>query len=150
MMQTQKPKSGLRESGVVSLFKPALAFVLGLIFAAAVSKPGLAMDPRTYASLRRLDPDMRLEQICDIEAMQRISREMKSFRPDRAKSDVISHPEHLGDILRASGGAFRNKGQWYAFSFVCTASADHLKVLAFDYHVGKLIPKSDWPDYGLW
>jgi Domain of Unknown Function (DUF930) len=95
-------------------------------------------------------PDRGAGQVCDIEAMLRIGGESPPYHPDRAKSDMITHPQHLRDILRASGAAFRSKGHWYAFSFVCTASSDHLKVLAFDYHIGKLIPESDWPDYGLW
>lgn len=108
------------------------------------------MDPRTYASLRRLDPDTRLEQVCDLAAMERIHKERHELRPDRAKSDVISHPLHMGDALRADGGAFRSNGNWYKLSFVCKASPDHLKVTSFNYEIGKLIPQSQWGDYGLW
>jgi hypothetical protein len=97
-----------------------------------------------------LDPDTGLEQICGIEAMQRISRQVSPNHPDRAKSDVISHPQHQGDLLRAAGAAFRNKGHWYRLSFVCKATPDHLKVLAFGYQIGKLIREHDWPDYGPW
>ena len=82
--------------------------------------------------------------------MERITRETPRFRPDRAKSYVTSAPNHLGDTLQARGAAFRSRGEWYGLSFVCKASSDHLKVLAFDYQVGKLIPEFDWPTYGLW
>jgi hypothetical protein len=97
----------------------------------------------------RIDPDIRLEQICDIEAMHRVGKET-NFMPDRAKSDISAHPEHLGDLLEVSGGAFRSKGKWYALSFECRATPDHLKVLSFTFKIGNLIPRSQWADLGLW
>ncbi|QGM99704.1 DUF930 domain-containing protein [Methylocystis parvus] len=112
--------------------------------------PALALDSRAYAGLLRLDPQMRLEQICDLEAMERIGRENSRFRPDRAKSDVISHPQHLGDILKAPGAAFRSNNNWYSLSFICKASPDHMKVLSFEYNIGSLIPESKLSDYDLW
>lgn len=109
-----------------------------------------ASDARYIASLKRLDPNTRLEQVCDAEAMMRIARDMPQFVPDRAKSDIISHPHHSKNVLSASGAAFRSKGHWYRLSFVCKGSADLTKVLSFTYQVGKLIPQSQWNAYGLW
>jgi len=131
-----------------SLKKKAL--IVFAIVAFAASSPCFSMDPRTYASLRRLDPDVRLEQVCDLAAMERIRKEKREFHPDRAKSDITTHPLHLGDTLRAAGGAFRSKGNWYELSFVCTAASDHLRVVSLNYMIGKLIPESRWDDYGLW
>jgi hypothetical protein len=111
--------------------------VLTSLFVTIALTPAIAADPRFIASLSHLDPQTRLEQICDYEAMNRIGRSGQAFRPDRAKSDVVTSPRHLGDTLVGSGGAFRSKGQWYQFSFSCKASPDHLKVLSFDYHVGE-------------
>ena len=115
-----------------------------------VAMPAFAFDSRAFGGLRRLDPEMRLEQVCDLEAMERIGRESGQFRPDRAKSDVISHPQHLGDTLKATGAAFRSKNSWYAFSFVCRATPDHMSVTSFEYTIGDLIPEAKWNDYGLW
>jgi uncharacterized protein DUF930 len=115
----------------------ALAFLL-------FASPAFATDPRFLASLNRLDPATKLEQVCDLEAMGRIGQ------ADRAKSDVISHPVHNGNVLTANGGALRMKGKWYRLSFVCKATADHLAVVAFTYKVGELIPAEKWPEYGLW
>jgi len=122
----------------------------GFFLAFILTTPTLALDARAAVGLRRLDPQMRLEQICDLEAMERIGREKNEFYPDRAKSDVILPPEHLGDVLRASGAAFRSKNNWYRFSFICRASPDHMKVISFQYKIGELIPPSKWGDYGLW
>jgi hypothetical protein len=121
-----------------------------IIIACFLIAPAIAFDSRAYAGLHRLDPQMRLEQICDLEAMERIGKENRRFRPDRAKSDVISHPQHLGDILKASGAAFRSNNNWYTLSFICKASPDHMKVLSFEYTIGGLIPQSKLSDYDLW
>jgi hypothetical protein len=110
----------------------------------------LAADARFIASLGRLDPQMRLEQICDYEAMNRIGRSGQAFHPDRAKSDVVTPPRHVGDTLVGAGGAFRSAGNWYQFSFTCKTSPDHLRVLSFEYRVGAIIPQAKWEVYGLW
>jgi hypothetical protein len=107
-----------------------------------------ADDGRFLASLRKLDPEVRLEQVCDLEAMNQVRQQ--GFAADRAKSDVISRPRHNGDTLIASGGAFRSQGKWYQFSFVCKGSPDHLHVLSFQYRIGKEIPAAKWSSLGLW
>jgi hypothetical protein len=125
---------------------------LSIVLLAAIAgvTPSFAMDPRFAASLKKLDPGTRLEQVCDLEAMSRIAKDSRPFRPDRAKTDVASHPQHAGDIVKGSGGAFRSKGHWYSFSFVCKGSPDHMNVLSFSYKIGEAIPESKWAAYGLW
>ncbi|WP_246725539.1 DUF930 domain-containing protein [Beijerinckia sp. L45] len=100
-------------------------------------------------TLMKVDSDTRLEQVCDIEAMHRVGKEI-GLKPDRAKSDISIHPFHQGDTMKAPGAAFRSKGLWYALSFECTGTHDHLGVLAFSFKVGKLIPKNRWANLGLW
>lgn len=119
-----------------------------LLFAFAT--PACAADARFIASLGKLDPQTRLEQICDYEAMSRISAGSRTFRPDRAKSDVISPPQHLGDTLVAKGAAFRSGGRWYQVAFICKATPDRTSVLSFSSKIGALIPEAKWPTYGLW
>jgi hypothetical protein len=101
------------------------------------------------SSLSRLDPQTRLEQVCDLEIMSRIKRTGR-YLPDRAKSYVTSEPKTAGHTLVAKGAAFRSGGKWYELSFTCRGSEDHLKVLSIDYHIGKLIPDTKWGGYGLW
>jgi hypothetical protein len=120
------------------------------ILATIAVTPVLAADARFIASLGRLDSQTRLEQICDYEAMTRIGSRGRAFRPDRAKSNVVTPPRHLGDTLIGTGGAFRSEGRWYQFSFTCKASPDHLSVLSFSYLVGAIIPEAKWDAYGLW
>ena len=121
---------------------------LAAIMMFALIFPALAANDRFLASLRRLDPNTRLEQVCDLEAMNQIS--LRGFAADRAKSDVMSRPRHGGDTLKADGGAFRSRGKWYRLSFVCHGSKDHLHVTSFQYHIGSLIPEKKWASLGLW
>ena len=122
---------------------------VGLVVA-LLSGHAEALDARSVRVLMRTEPDTRLEQVCDIEAMHRIAK-IGSYRPDRAKSDVSLHPQHVGDHMVATGAAFRSKGTWYAFSFECTGTPDHLKVTAF--RLGRIegaISPSRWAEFGLW
>jgi hypothetical protein len=108
-----------------------------------------AQDGRFLESLRRVEPTTRLEQVCDLEAMNRIKRDT-GMNADRAKSDVISSPHHNGHTLTANGGAFRASARWFELSFVCKGSRDHQHVIAFKYKIGKPIPESKWSSLGLW
>jgi hypothetical protein len=110
----------------------------------------LQMDPRFLASLKRLDPETRLDQVCDYEAMLRLGHDLHGFHPDRAKAEVISKPIRTRNSVKAAGGAFRSAGHWYVLSYACETTSDQMKVTSFSYQVGKLIPPSDWPKYGLW
>ncbi len=127
-----------------------IRYPLLIVALSLLAGPSWALDARFYASLNRLDPATRLEQVCDVEAMARIGRDPNPYHPDRAKTDVISSPKHTGDMVSGSGGAFLSKGQWYSFSFVCKGSPDHLRVLSFSYKIGQLIPEARWASYGLW
>src|SRR5262245_61739714 len=106
------------------------------------SKVGrVSSEAQFQKALDRLDPQTRLEQVCDLEAMKRIKQD-KKFLPDRAQGSASTEPKTEGDTLTAKGGAFRSKGGWYELSFVCQASPDHKKVLSFEYQTGKSIPES--------
>ena len=133
-------------------------FALTLALAAiSIALPGFtapasaATDARFLRALDKLDPKTRLEQICDLEAMRRMSQSNSAgARVDRAKSDVVTPPQHLGQTLVAKGGAFRAGGKWYQMSFTCKATPDRKTVLDFSYKTGAEIPAAKWPAYGLW
>ena len=120
--------------------------------AQALAKPKarkVSAEAKFQTALGRLDPQTRLEQVCDLEAMKRVKRD-KKFPADRAQGAASAEPKTANHTLTATGGAFRSKGAWYELSFVCQASPDHRKVLSFEYQTGKAIPESKWEDYGLW
>jgi hypothetical protein len=101
-------------------------------------------------SLLHLDPMTRLEQICAVETMARVNRDDNPYRPDRAVIYAVSKPKLSGDTMTGNGGAFRSKGKWYQYSFVCKTTPDHMKVSSFSYQIGKEIPQSMWDTYGLY
>jgi hypothetical protein len=154
------------------IFLTALACALALAFVAPAAAAKKKADPAATASktkkkkgarkgprippeaqfqqaLTRLDPQTRLEQVCDREAMRRIKDE-KKLPVDRAQGAASAEPKTEGHKLTAKGAAYRSKGAWYGLTFVCEASADHMKVLSFEYQTGEPIPKTKWEDYGLW
>lgn len=135
---------------MASVMMHKISFAAAIATAYVFLTPAFALDSRAAKGLLRLDPKMRLEQICDLEAMERIRKETAKFRPDRAKSDIIARPEHRGNILKADGAAFRSGHNWYQLSFTCEATVDHMGVISFNYSIGQMIPESKWNEYGLW
>lgn len=148
------------------IFLIVLVGLLACALAVAFADPGLAATKKSkkkgarkgprgnpevqfQQALTRLDPQTRLEQVCDREAMKRIKEE-KKLPVDRAQGAASAEPKTDGHTLTAKGAAYRSKGAWYGLTFVCQASADHMKVLSFEYQTGEVIPKAKWEDYGLW
>lgn len=123
---------------------------LTVVAATMIATTAAAADGRFERSLEMLAPAERLEQLCDYTAMTRIRSEKKEFRPDRAVANAMAESLVKGDTLEVTGGAFRSKKKWYALTYRCTASPDHLKIVAFNYTIGEEIPESKWASYGLW
>jgi hypothetical protein len=124
--------------------------LLGLVSVAALGfATQAAADVRFEKSLEKLDPAERLEQLCDYTAMTQIRRESKIYRPDRAVANAMTDAKVGADTVEAKGGAFRSRGKWYALTYTCTASPDHLKVVSFHYAIGPEIPETKWTGYGL-
>jgi Domain of Unknown Function (DUF930) len=115
-----------------------------------LASPATAIDGRFERSLRMLAPVDRLEQLCDYTAMQRIRKEHKPFRPDRAVAGARSDASIHDHTVVAKGGAFRSRKKWYALSYTCTAAPDHMAVTSFSYTIGPEIPEAKWASYGLW
>ena len=122
-----------------------LLIPLGLV---ALVPQAHASDARFMAALGKLDPKTRLEQVCDFKAMRRISK--GGPRVERAKSDALMPPQHLGNTMIAKGGAYRAGGKWMQVAFTCKATPDHKTVLDFTYKTGTVIPPAKWQSLGLW
>ena len=123
----------------------------GLALAAATLVATAAgADGRFERSLKMLAPAERLEQLCDYTAMMRIREQNKDYRPDRAVANAMTEPVASSDTLEVTGGAFRSRKKWYALSYRCTATPDHLTVIAFRFTIGEEIPEAKWASFGLW
>jgi len=119
------------------------------VFLAVLFAQPATAQQRYLQSLLRVEPQTRLEQVCDIEAARQIRRDT-GLRVDRAKADISRAPVHSGHTVTASGGAFRAAGQWRELSFTCTGTPDHLHVVSLKYKIGPVIPESKWAELGLW
>lgn len=120
-----------------------------LLLPLAWAGPALAMDNGTEQQLRRLDPQTRLEQRCDLEAMERIHKDPVKMVPDELVAYAFAEPKIKGDKIRSSGAAFRSKGEWYHLSYACTTSPDHMTVLTFQYAIGQIVPHNEWNHHYL-
>ena len=125
------------------MHRVALAF--GILIPVSAS----ANDSRIERMLKQLDPDARFEQVCDLEAMRRISKD-RTYRPERTIVSALAAPKVAETTMSGSGGAFRSKGKWYQFSFTCETTHDHMKVQAFSFQIGEPIPEEQWEKNGLW
>ena len=117
---------------------------------ASVLPATAANDARFLRSLQKLGPDERLEQLCDYTALAQIRKDRRDFRPERAVASAVAEVKVKNDTIEAKAGAFRSRGKWYALSYSCTASPDHLQVMSFSYKIGDEIPEEKWATYGLW
>jgi len=127
--------------------------LLRAVFALGLLAPGVtvasAIDAKVERMLKQLDPDARFEQVCDLEAMQRIGKD-KTYRPERTIVSALASPKVAETTMSGTGGAFKSNGQWYQFAFTCRTSPDHMQVLSFSYKVGEPIPQGEWEKNGLW
>jgi len=115
-----------------------------------VAAQAMVPDARFEKSLQQLDPEDRLEQLCDYTAMTHIRKDAGHYRPDRAVANAMTDAHISQDTVKATSGAFRSRGKWYALTYSCTATPDHLKVVSFHYTIGAEIPETKWAGYGLW
>ncbi|WP_343313302.1 DUF930 domain-containing protein [Brucella sp. BE17] len=129
-------------------FIPAL-FSVFLLSLATVPVPVFAMNASMQAQLEKLDPETRLEQRCDVEAMERIAREHSNYDVDKALAYAFSDTVVKKNVLRADGAAFRSREHWYQLSYICKTDDAHIKVLSFEYKIGPEVPQSQWSKHYL-
>ncbi|WP_436799501.1 DUF930 domain-containing protein [Rhizobium oryzicola] len=125
-----------------------LLVALGSSMAAPIAAH--AIDSKVARQLDALTPEERREQRCDIEAMSRISKEEKGFRPDKVIAYTFSDPIEQGNLIKAPGAVFRSGGDWYRLKYKCETAEDGLKVMSFDYKVGAKVPREKWQEYYLY
>ncbi|MCY1664236.1 DUF930 domain-containing protein [Rhizobium sp. SL86] len=119
-------------------------------FALMTAFPAHALDSSIVEQLDRLTPEERREQRCDIEAMSRISKNEKDFRPDKVIAYTFADTVEAGDFFKAPGAVFRSKGEWYRLKYKCKTAEDGLTIQSFDYKVGAKVPRDEWSEYYLY
>jgi hypothetical protein len=66
--------------------------VCPLLLTVATAAPAAAMDQSLVKQFEKLDPQTRLEQRCDTEAMWKISADQTSFKPDKVIAYTFADP----------------------------------------------------------
>ncbi|MCF3643261.1 DUF930 domain-containing protein [Rhizobium sp. TRM95111] len=124
----------------------------GTIRARQLFSSAILADPRSreaLAGLGQLAPGLRIEQLCNLEAMEQVHRWKPAIEPDFLVAYAMADTELFGRTLSAPGGAFRSKRHWYGIGFDCTVSADLASVAAFAFRMGAEIPESEWESHML-
>lgn len=114
------------------------------------ASPALAIDARLRGQLEKLTPEERLEQRCDMEAMDQISDGKGGFRPDKVIAYAFGDPKLDGTTLKTKGAVFRSRGEWYRLAYKCEATDDRLEVNAFKFKIGDVVPHEDWSAHYLY
>ncbi|MBO3759333.1 DUF930 domain-containing protein [Ciceribacter sp. L1K23] len=112
--------------------------------------PALALEAGIVRQLEALTPEERLEQRCDMEAMDRIRKEQDGFRPDKVIAYTFSDPEVADNRIKAPGAVFRSGGDWYRLKFKCETGPRQLTVKSFKYQIGSIVPREEWQEYYLY
>ncbi|NTJ41616.1 DUF930 domain-containing protein [Agrobacterium larrymoorei] len=123
---------------------------LTLITALAAAAPSYAIDASVIRQLNALAPEERLEQRCDIEAMERIAKEQKGMKPDKVIAYAFGDPDVTKDSIKATGAVFRSGGEWYRLRYKCQIASSSLGIRNFDYKVGDKVPESQWAKHYLY
>ncbi len=125
---------------------------LGMVQADTLYSAGILASPRSRQArkgLAQLAPEERVVQLCNLEAMEQVHRWKADFDPDFLVAYALSGVKLTGQTLKANGGAFRSKRQWWRIAYSCEVAADANAVVGFAFKVGDAIPRDQWQDLGL-
>lgn len=125
--------------------KPTLLFAI----LAMSLQSAAAMDTRMEVGLEKLDPQTRLEQRCDVEAMERIRKDQNGYNPDKVLAYAFADPKVDQHAIKSRGAAFRSRGEWYHLAFKCATNDDNMEIVAFKYRIGEKIPRNEWGQHYL-
>jgi Domain of Unknown Function (DUF930) len=124
-----------------------IAFVVPVI---CFAMPSFALDPAIKKQLQKLDPEERMEQSCDTEAMSQISKKEDTFKPDKVIAYTFKDPVLGKDSINAPGAVFRSHGDWYHLSYHCVTGPHHINVRSLSYEIGAKVPRDKWDKYYLY
>lgn len=124
----------------------------GMISATRLRSADVLADPRS-AGVRRdlatLAPDTRLEQICNLEAMEQVHLWRPELMPDFLVAYAVADTRIQGREIEADGAAIRIADRWFRLRYACAVSADIAAVARFSFALGTEIPRVEWADLGL-
>ena len=96
-----------------------------------------------------MSTDERIEQLCDLEALEQVHQWNADFEPDLLVAYAMAETRMSDLTMEAKGGAFRSKHHWYNVSYKCGMTPDFTSVASLEFLVGKEIPKGEWQSHDL-
>lgn len=104
---------------------------------------------KALASLQRLEPQARLQQICDFEAILQINRLYPDYGVDFVIAYATEDAVRSGATLVAHGAAFHRAGEWRRVAYECLVAANQRDVASLKFKIGDAIPADQWPELNL-
>ncbi len=88
-------------------------------------------------------------QLCNLEALEQISRSRPGSAPDLVAPYAMKGEKVRGNSVEVEGGAFRSKRNWFNVRFHCEVDPAGQAVVAFAFAIGDAIPRSEWQEHNL-
>ncbi len=114
---------------------------------AILGAPAMA---RARDAIKKLPPEKRLTQTCNIEAVGQVGNAGRGFEPDALVADAFAPPaiDTGASSVSVSGGAFRSGQKWYGIAYSCTLGKDLASVKSFSYRIGEDVTAALKPRLG--
>ncbi|WP_417281088.1 DUF930 domain-containing protein [Celeribacter sp.] len=104
---------------------------------------------QTREDLKGFDPQERLVQLCNYEAVEQVRHARPKLHADFVNAYARADLRFDGATLSAQGAAIHGGADWYALAFVCEAAAGLERVTGFTYSLGEKIARRDLERFGL-
>ncbi len=106
-------------------------------------------DPRIKEAFGKLPPKRRVVQMCSIEMLEQIRRNVSGAVPDVIAPTSMTK-EHIDDqLMDVMDAAYRSKGQWFEVSYHCETDAKTTTIKSFRFNLGAMIPRGEWGQRSL-
>ncbi len=117
-----------------------------MLAAAALADP---RSRRAREEWRRLFPDERIIQLCNLEAMEQVHAWKPAMEPDFVVAYARADVRLDGHRLEAEGAALHDHRAWYQIAYRCEVRPDLEAVAAFEFELGEAIPQELWEELML-
>jgi len=102
-------------------------------------------DPTSATAMNDVPRDVRAGRLCVTELREQLLHALPPYFPEL----LPSHRLEDGTVIEITRTAFRASRQWFNLSYRCEVDPDVTKVVAFAFHVGEPVPRSEWQRRGL-
>lgn len=135
-----------------ALPKPPASAAQQLVQATELFSGKTLASPRSRRArqlLGTLSGDERNLQLCNLEALEQVSRSRPGSAPDLVAPYAMKPETVRGNSIEVDGGAFRSKKNWFNIRFHCEVDPAGKTVTAFAFAIGDAIPKDLWQEHNL-